>query len=67
MINTVVQGVLGRNPAGLSRWMGCSDPQGPGHGRESINPAKMKLCTGCHDPFASSKLYILFAVFFAFG
>jgi len=24
--------------------MGCSDPQGPGHGRESINPAKMQLC-----------------------
>ena len=52
---------------GLSRWMGCSDPQGPGRGRESINPAKMKLCPGCHNPFASSKLYKLFAVFFAFG
>ena len=49
---------------GLSRWMGCSDPQGPGRGRESINPAKMKLCPGCHNPFASSKLYKLFAVFF---
>jgi len=48
---------------GLSRWMGCSDPQGPGHGRESINPAKMKLCPGCHNPFTSSKLYKLFAVF----
>ena len=34
--------------------------------RESINPAKMKLCLGCHNPFASSKLYKLFAVFFAF-
>ena len=52
---------------GLSRWMGCSDPQGPGRGRESINPAKMKLCPGCHNPFASSNLYKLFAVFFAFG
>ena len=40
----------------LSRWMGCSDPQGSGRGRESINPAKMKLCLGCHNPFASSKL-----------
>ena len=40
---------------GLSRWMGCSDPQGSGRGRESINPAKMKLCPGCHNPFASSK------------
>ena len=59
------RGVLGRNRSlsvdGLLR------PQGPGHGRESINPAKMKLCPGCHNPFASSKLYKLFAVFFAFG
>jgi len=46
---------------GPSRWMGCSDPQGPGRGRESINPAKMKLCPGCHYPVASSKLYKLFA------
>jgi len=52
---------------GLSRWMGCSDPQGSGLGRESINPAKMKLCLSCHNPSASSKLYKLFAVFFAFG
>ena len=52
---------------GLSQWMGCSDPQGSGRGRESINPVKMKLCPGCHNPFASSKLYKLFAVFFAFG
>jgi len=48
---------------GLSRWMGCSDPQGSGRGRESINSAKMKLCLGCHNPFASSKLYKLLAVF----
>jgi len=52
---------------GLSRWMDCSDPQRTGRGRESINPAKMKLCPGCHNPFASSKFYKLFAVFFAFG
>ena len=51
----------------LFRWMGCSDQQGPGRGRESINSAKMKLCSGCHNPFACSKLYKLFAVFFAFG
>jgi len=57
MINTVVQGMLGRKFAtGLSRWMGCSDPQGSGRVRESINPAKMKLCLGCHKPFASGKL-----------
>jgi len=49
---------------GLSRWMDWSDPQGSGRGRESIYPASMTLCTGCHNPFASSKLYKLFAVFF---
>ena len=38
---------------GLSRWDRCSDPQGSWRGRESINPAKMKLCPGCHNPFAS--------------
>jgi len=43
--------------------MGCLDPQGSGRGRESINPAKMKLCPGCHNPFESSKLYKLFAVY----
>jgi len=51
----------------LSRWMGCSDPQGSGRGRERTNPAKMKLCPGSHNPFASSKLYKLVAVSFAFG
>ena len=64
-INTVAQGCW--VATGLSRRMGCSDPQGSGRGRESINPSKMKLCPGCHNPFASSKLYKLFAVFFAFG
>ena len=52
---------------GLSRWMACSDPQGSGRGRGSINPAKMKLCLGCHNPFATIKLYKVFAVFFEFG
>jgi len=65
MINTVAQGCW--VATGLSRWMSCSDPQRSGRGRESINPAKMKLCQGCHNPFASSKLYKLFAAFFAFG
>jgi len=64
MINTVAQGVLGRN---RSLSMGCSDLQGSGRGKKSIKLAKMKLCLGCHNPFASSKLYKLFAVFFAFG
>ena len=49
---------------GLSRRMGCSDLQRSGRGRDSINPVKMKLCQGCHNPFTSSKLYKLFAVFF---
>jgi len=41
----------------LSQWNRCSDPQGSGRGRESINPAKMKLCLGCDNSFASGKLY----------
>jgi len=40
----------------VSRWMGCSDAQGSGRGRESVNPTKMKLFPGCHNPFAFSKL-----------
>ena len=47
---------------GLSLWMGCSDPQGSGRGRESINPAKMKLCLGSPNLFASTKLYKWFAM-----
>ena len=31
---------------------------------ESLNLVKMKLCPGCHNPFASGKLYKLFAVYF---
>jgi len=42
---------------GLSQWNRCSDPQGSGRGRESINPTKMKLCWGCRNPFASGKFY----------
>jgi len=41
----------------ISLWNRCSDPQGTGRGGESINPAKMKLCPGCHNHFASGKLY----------
>jgi len=65
MIKTVARGCWVATI--LFRWMGCSDPQGSVRVRESINPAKMKLCLACHNPFASSKLYKLFAVFFAFG
>ena len=54
MINTVAPGVLGRN---LSQSIRCSDPQGSGRGKESINPAKMRLCPGSHSSFACSKLY----------
>ena len=34
---------------GLSRWIGCSDPQGSERGTESINTAKMKLILGCQS------------------
>ena len=50
MINTVAHGGAGSQPVSLG-WMGCSDPQGSGRGRESINPAKMKLSPGCHNPW----------------
>jgi len=33
----------------------CSVPQGAEHGRESVNPAKMKLCSGFHNPFVSEQ------------
>jgi len=33
----------------------CSVPQGAEHGRESINPAKMKHCLGFHNPFPSTQ------------
>jgi len=56
-------GGAGSQPVSLGGWMGCSDPQGSGRGRESRNTVKKKLCPGCHNPFASSKLYKLFAVF----
>ena len=65
MINRVAQGVLGRNRS-LSVY-GLLRSAGSGRGRESINSAKMKLCPGCHNPLASSKLYKLFAVIFSFG
>jgi len=54
MISTVAQGVLGRN---RSLSVGQVPGSGSGPGRESIKPAKMKLCPDCHNPFASGKLY----------
>jgi len=32
-----------------------SVPQGAEHGRESVNPTKMILCPGLHNPFASKQ------------
>jgi len=66
VMNTVVQMLLGHywslSVDGLLRSARIWPWQ------RSINPAKkMKLCLGCHNPFASSKLYRLFAVIFAFG
>jgi len=42
MINTVAQGCWAAT--GLSRWMGCSDPQGSRRGRESVNPVEVEGC-----------------------
>ena len=36
----------------------CSVPQGAEHGRESVNPAKMKLCPDFHNPFAPKQTTI---------
>ena len=36
----------------------CSVPQGAEFGRESVNPAKMKLCLGFHNPFASKQTIV---------
>jgi len=35
--------------------MVCPVPQGAEHGRESVNPAEMKLFPGLHNPFASKQ------------
>jgi len=42
---------------GLSWWIRYSDPLGSGSDIESVDPTAIKLCPGCHNPFASSKLY----------
>jgi len=36
----------------------CSVPQGAERGRESVNPAKMKLFPGFHNPYASKQTTI---------
>jgi len=36
----------------------CSVPQGAELGRECLNPAKMKLCPGFHNPFASKQMTV---------
>jgi len=33
----------------------CPVPQGAENSRESVNPAKMKLCPDFHNPFASKR------------
>jgi len=40
-------GSAGSQP--VSWWIKCSDPQGSGRGRETINPAKIKLCLVCDN------------------
>jgi len=36
---------------GVVRW---SDPQRSGRGRKNLDPDKMKLCPGYHNPFTST-------------
>ena len=36
----------------------CPVPQGPEHGRESVNPAYMKPVPGFHNRFASKQTYV---------
>jgi len=36
----------------------CSVPQGAEHGRESVNPPKMKLCPGFQHPFTSKQTIV---------
>jgi len=50
-------GSAGSQPVSLGG-SGAQDPQRSERGRESVNPAKMKLCPGCHNPFTSSKLFV---------
>ena len=40
-----------------SRWIRCSNPYESRGCRKRINPTKSKLWPGCHNPFASGKLY----------
>jgi len=46
-------GSTGSEPASLGV-VRTSVPARSGRGRESIDPDKMKLCTGYHNPFAST-------------
>ena len=51
-LSTQLRGSAGSQPVSI---VVCSVPQGAEHGRESVNPAKMKLCPGVHNPFASKQ------------
>jgi len=58
-------GGAGSQPVSLSGWV-AQIHKDLGMA-EKVKLAKMKLCPDCHNPFASSKLYKLFAMFFAIG
>jgi len=61
-------GSAGSQPVSLS---GCSDPQGSGHGRKSLNPAKTKVCpvviTLSHLASSTNCLQRLFACRWCLG
>jgi len=47
-----LRGSAGSQPVSI---VVCSVPQGAERGRESVNPAKMTLCPGFHNPYASKQ------------
>ena len=50
-----LRGSAGSQPVSI---VVCSVLQGAEHGRESVNPAKMKLCPGFHKPLASKQAIV---------
>ena len=53
--STQLRGSAGSQPVSI---VVCSVPQGAERGRESVNPAIMKLCPGFHNPFPSKQTIV---------
>jgi len=53
--STQLRGSAGSQPVSI---VVCTVLQGAEHGRESVNPAKMKLCPGFHKPLASKQAIV---------